>query len=460
VSRPAHPQFAIRSRKVLLPGGAEPVPACIWIQDGKISRVSTGADINSEQDVPTLDVGSQVVMPGIVDTHAHINEPGRTEWEGFRTATRAAAAGGITTVIDMPLNSIPATTSLVALETKAASAQGNCSIDYGFWGGVIPGNSLELEPMIRAGAFGFKAFLCPSGVDEFPMAREEDLRKAMPILARHGIPLLVHAELETPLAHGSSDPRTYASYLDSRPPEWEVEAIRLVTRLARETGCRAHIVHLSAAAALPELEQARKAGVPITAETCPHYLMFCSESIPDGATQYKCAPPIRENSNREKLWRALRDGRIEFVVSDHSPCAPALKRQETGDFARAWGGIAGLQFSLPVVWTEMRERGFTIGDLSRLMSVHTARFLGLQKRKGAISPGFDADLVVFDPDGAFKPEPSQVLHRHSLTPYTDRALFGKVEKTFLRGSCIYDSGRFEDPMVGERLNRPSEEKSK
>lgn len=452
-------QYAIRSRRVLLQGAGEPSPACVWIQDGKISRISTDPNVSLDKDFLTVDIGDHILMPGVVDTHAHINEPGRTEWEGFKTATRAAAAGGITTVVDMPLNSIPATTSLAALEAKAASALGHCTIDYGFWGGVIPGNFRELEPMIRAGAFGFKVFLCTSGVDEFPMAREEDLLKVMPILARYGIPLLVHAEIESPLAASPSDPRTYASYLRSRPPEWEVEAIRMVTRLSRNTGCRTHIVHLSASAALPEIHQARKLGVPITAETCPHYLMFCSESIPDGATQYKCAPPIREKSNREKLWQGLREGQIEFVVSDHSPCTPALKRKETGDFAGAWGGIAGLQFSLPVVWTEMRKRGFTIAGLVRLMSANTARFLGLQMRKGAIAPGFDADLIVFDPDFEFRPEPSQVLHRHSLTPYTDRALFGKVEKTFVRGHCVYDSGRFEDSAIGNRLVRPSEEKT-
>jgi allantoinase len=352
----------------------------------------------------------------------------------------------------MPLNSIPATTSLEALRTKAASAEGQCSIDYGFWGGVVPGNAPELEPMIRAGAFGFKAFLCPSGVDEFPMSREEDLRAAMPCLARHGIPLLVHAELEGPAPVPS---HTYRSYLASRPQKWEVDAIRMMIALARETGCRTHIVHLSAADALPDLKAAREAGVPITAETCPHYLCFVAESILDGATHFKCAPPIRDHFNREKLWHALRRGELEFIVSDHSPCTPALKHLESGDFGRAWGGIAGLQFSLAAVWTEMRTRGMSVADLSRLMSFNTARFLGLGARKGSLAPGLDADLVVFDPDESFVLETAQVLHRHSLTPYSGRQLYGKVRKTYLRGQCIYDQGAFPVSRVGLRLARPA-----
>lgn len=447
-------EFAIRSTRVCLPQGLG--PACVWVRDGKIHKVLDEDEAEAPAGLALQDFGDSVIMPGIVDTHAHINEPGRTEWEGFETATRAAAAGGITTVIDMPLNSIPATTSLEALETKARSAEGHCAIDYGFWGGVIPGNSAELEPMIRAGVFGFKAFLCPSGVDEFPMAREEDLRQAMPILARHCVPLLVHAELETPM--GKHTDRTYLSYLESRPQKWEVDAIRLVIRLARETGCRTHIVHLSAADALPDLAQARAQGVPISAETCPHYLSFISEDIPDGATQFKCAPPIREKSNREKLWRALQENQLEFVVSDHSPCTPALKLLEAGDFGGAWGGIAGLQFSVSVVWSEMRERGMGLPDLSRLMSFNTARFLGLGQSKGAISEGLDADLVLFDPDASFVLDPSQVLHRHKLTPYSGRTLHGCVLKTWLRGTAIYDSAIFTGAPNGHRLTRPSPSK--
>lgn len=380
-----------------------------------------------------LDFGNSVVMPGLVDTHAHINEPGRTEWEGFETATRAAAAGGITTVIDMPLNSIPATTTRAALQTKEQAARGKCRIDYGFWGGVVPGNSAELEPMVAAGVFGFKCFLCPSGVDEFPHVGEADLRIAMPILARLGVPLLVHAELETPVGATQSDPRKYQGFLESRPQKWEVDAIRMVIRLARETGCRTHIVHLSSGDALPDLIAARAEGVPITAETCPHYLTFISEEIPDGATHFKCCPPIRDFANREKLWKALRSGAIEFVVSDHSPCTPSLKLRNTGDFALAWGGIAGLQFSLPIMWTEMKDRGLGLVELSRWMSFKTAGFLGILDRKGAIGPGLDADFVVFDPEAASEIRTADVLHRHNLTPYSGRKVSGRILKTFLRG---------------------------
>lgn len=458
----------LRSQRVCLPGAADPVPASIWVRDGKIFRILQGGE-----ELPTgilvLDFGDRVILPGIVDTHAHINEPGRTEWEGFETATRAAAAGGITTVIDMPLNSIPATTTLDALKIKAATAQDRCQIDYGFWGGVVPGNAAEILPMVEAGVFGFKVFLCPSGVDEFPMVEEQDLRRAMPILARAGVPLIVHAELESSHSGAAGEPATadfggdsrkYQTYLKSRPQQWEVNAIRMMIGLARETGCRTHIVHLSAADAIDDLSRARAEGVPITAETCPHYLSFTAEEISDGATHFKCAPPIREKANREKLWQALKRGDIEFVVSDHSPCTPGLKLLEAGDFSRAWGGIAGLQFGLSVVWTGMKERGLTIADLTRWMSENTARFLGLSARKGAIAPGMDADLVIFDPDSASVVEASQVLHRHALTPYSGRTLLGRVEKTFLRGQCIFDLalGDLSEPSPsGERLVRPRTE---
>jgi allantoinase len=433
--------FALKSKRVILPDGER--PATLLVRDGRIAEI----DPLSGRDEPAEDLGELAVLPGIVDTHAHINEPGRTEWEGFETATRAAAAGGITTVIDMPLNSIPATTSLAALKTKAASAEGHCSIDYGFWGGVIPGNSRELRPMIEAGVFGFKAFLCPSGVEEFPHVDEKELRRAMPILAQAQVPLLVHAEIESAVSP-DGDPSKYQTYLDSRPQAWEIEAIRLMIRLARETGCRTHIVHLSASDALGELIAARAQGVPITAETCPHYLAFDAEAIEKGHTEFKCAPPIREKANREKLWKAVREGAIEFIVSDHSPCTPALKPK--GDFSKAWGGIAGLQFSLPAVWSEMSARGFKLSDLSRLMSRNTAHFLGLAK--GEISPGHDADLIVFDPDASFIPQESDVLHRHRLTPYAGHQLQGKVHRTYLRGRKIYDAGQFAKPS-GQVLKR-------
>jgi allantoinase len=332
----------------------------------------------------------------------------------------------------MPLNSIPATTTLDALRVKAETARDKCAIDYGFWGGVVPGNEGELQKMVEAGALGFKCFLCESGVDEFPMSREADLRIAMPILAKAGVPLLVHAEIDD--GHtGAPHSRSYDDYLKSRPPGWEVEAIRMMIRLARETGCRTHIVHLSAADALEEIRAAKAEGVPITVETCPHYLHFESERILEGATHYKCAPPIREHANRERLWRGLKDGTIDFVVSDHSPCVPALKLPGEGDFMKAWGGIAGLQFSLPVVWTEMRKRGMDLLDLSRLMSSRTAAFAGLSRRKGLLQAGYDADLLIWKPEAEFEVKRDQVLHRHDVTPYLGARLSGVVTKTLVRG---------------------------
>lgn len=441
-------------KKVFLPHESSPVEAKIWIQGEQIHKVLRSQD--SAPDLPRLEVGNKVILPGLVDSHAHMNEPGRTEWEGFETATRAAAAGGITTVIDMPLNSIPATTTLAALESKRNSAQKISAIDVGFWGGVIPGNSNELEPMIRAGVFGFKAFLCPSGVEEFPNASEEDLRIAMPILARAQVPLLVHAELESvPRPHdsGQENPRTYAHYLASRPAEWEQNAIQMMIRLSEQTGCPTHIVHLSSAAALKDLSAAKHRGVNITVETCPHYLHFFSEEIQEGATLFKCAPPIREKANREALWEGLGNHEIDFIVSDHSPCTPALKLLESGDFKRAWGGISGLQMSLSVVWTEMKARGLPLSKLVSWMSEKPSQFLRLSERKGSISEGRDADFIIFDPDATFTLDETQIFHRHKASPYSGQMLQGQVEMTFVRGTRVYDRGKFCPEPSGHLLTQ-------
>lgn len=444
--------FVILSQRVILPDGTQ--PAAVRVKDGRIASIETPHDM--PWDIPVVDVGNSVLMAGVVDTHVHVNEPGRTEWEGYETATQAAAVGGITTLIDMPLNSIPVTTTVAALKVKQQAATDHCWIDVGFWGGVVPGNSSELEGMIAQGVKGFKAFLTHSGIDDFPNVTEADLRTAMPILARHGVPLLVHAELEgePPNLAGMSS-RSYGTFLASRPASWEVDAIRMMIRLCRETGCRVHIVHLSAADALPDLEAAKQEGLPITAETCPHYLVFTAEDIPDGATAFKCAPPIREAENRKRLWDGLRSGTLDFVACDHSPCTPGLKLPESGDFLRAWGGISSLQFSLPVLWTQARARGFTLDDLARWLCQRTAAFAGLDERKGAIAPGFDADLVVWNPDAVFLVDPDRIRHRHPVTPYLGRALVGVVERTYLRGNPIHVAGVLDPTPMGTPLLAPS-----
>jgi allantoinase len=451
----AHLPYLLRSQRVCVSPDAAPEPACLAIEGGKIVGIVPFSGYPSGYQL--LDFGESVVMAGVVDTHAHINEPGRTEWEGFETACRAAASGGITTVIDMPLNSIPPTTTVAALEAKSQAARGKCAIDYGFWGGVIPGNLAELGPLVDKGVWGFKAFLCESGVEEFPMSREPDLRAAMEVLSKRGVPLLVHAELDLGAPETAApEARRYSSYLASRPSRWEVEAIRLMIRLCRETKCAVHVVHLSASEALPDLAAARAEGLQITVETCPHYLTLRAEEIADGATHFKCAPPIRGKENQDKLWAGLESGVIDQIVSDHSPCTPALKRLQEGHFGEAWGGIAGLQFSLPVVWTEMKRRGYPVQKLTRWMSEAPARLLGLGDKKGSLAPGHDADIVVWSPEEEFTVEPSRIRHRHSLTPYEGKRLSGVVEATYLRGVCLYESGQLTAESAGEELRRPGE----
>ncbi len=432
----------VRSRRVVVPTGEE--PAAIHLGEaGTIARVTAWDDVPS--DAALDDLGELAILPGIVDTHVHLNEPGRTDWEGFSTATRAAAAGGTTTLVDMPLNSIPATTTRAALAAKREAARGQCAVDVGFWGGVVPGNTDELAGMVEDGVRGFKCFLIDSGVEEFGWVGEAELVPAMARLAELAVPLLVHAELAGPIdavaaSLAEADPRRYATYLASRPPAAEVEAIALVTRLVRQTGARAHIVHHSAAEALDLLRQARAEGLPLTAETCPHYLHFFAETIPDGATPYKCAPPIRGGGNREALWRALAEGILDLVASDHSPCTPGLKALDSGDFVQAWGGVSGLQLALPVTWTEARRRGHGLADLARWMSTAPARLAGLSAKKGSIAPGRDADLVVFDPDHHQVVDPGALRHKHPVTPYAGAALTGCVIATYLRGQRVYDGG--------------------
>ncbi len=438
----------VRGRRVLTPEGLR--SAVVWIQDGRVELVGPYEPTDASR---TLDAGELCVLPGLVDCHVHVNQPGRTEWEGFETATRAAAAGGVTTIIDMPLNSRPVTTTVSALQTKRRAAERLCAVDVGFWGGVVPGNEGELEAMAAAGIFGFKCFLIDSGIPDFPPVGETELSRAMEVLARLGLPLLVHAELACCAAPAAADRRRYGGYLASRPKAWENEAVALVARLSRRTGCRVHIVHLSSAEALPAVAAAKKDGAPLTAETCPHYLCLSAEEVPDGRTEFKCAPPIREADNREKLWQALEDGTLDFIVSDHSPCSPDLKKRESGDFSAAWGGISSLQLGLAAVWTEARRRGIPLARVARWMSEAPARLCGLEERKGGLLPGCDADFILFDPDAAWTVEESALRHRHKLTPYLGRALAGRVAAAYLRGERVFQAADPDGPPRGRLVSR-------
>lgn len=454
---------AIHSTRVITPSGV--IEATLILADGKIQDVLPGRV--EREGVPFESFGDKVIMPGVIDAHVHINEPGRTEWEGFETATKAAAAGGITTMIEMPLNASPVTTTVDALTLKLETAKGKLHVNVGFYGGVIPSNIDDLDGLLNSGVFGIKAFLTHSGIDEFPNVTEADLRKALPILKQHGAKLLVHCELEGPVfsselsgqhattkepnnselptTNSANIPRSYQRYLASRPAHWETDAIALMIRLSEEFDVHVHIVHVSAAEALPLIRDAKKRGLRITAETCPHYLLFCAEDIPDGATEFKCAPPIRERANNELLWQALKDGTLDFVATDHSPAPPDIKEQQSGDFMKAWGGIAGLQFLLPAFWTGAKERGFSLDDVARLLCEHPADFLGL-KQKGRIAPGCDADLVIWDPEASFVVKEEDIQHRHKLTAYVRRTMSGVVNRTDVGGEVAFRIGAFTKSM--------------
>jgi allantoinase len=414
-------------------------PACVVLQGELIVDVVAAVDPGNAivVDLPA----DRVLLPGLVDSHVHVNEPGRTEWEGFATATAAAAAGGVTTIVDMPLNSIPPTVDVGALAAKRASAAGQLAVDVAFWGGAIPGNTADLAALHDAGVVGFKCFLLPSGVDEFPPLDRAGVGEAMRAIADFGGLLIAHAEDgpvidAAPAAHG----RHYADFMVSRPPEAEVRAITTLLEQTRATGCRTHVVHLSSAETLPLIRAAKNEGLPVTAETCPHYLTLRAEDVPDGGTQFKCCPPIRDDANRDALWAGLLDGTIDCVVSDHSPCTIAAKRLDTGDFGEAWGGIASVQLGLPVMWTEALERGFALEQLAHWMAAAPAALVGLDGR-GAIAPGNRADLCVFAPDETFVVDPAKLRHRNPVSPYAGRTLRGVVEQTWLAGKPIGDDER-------------------
>jgi allantoinase len=449
------PDLIVRGNRIATPDGER--AAAIHIRQGVITTISGFDEVPQGSGI--YEARDFAVMPGLVDTHVHINEPGRTEWEGFATATRAAAAGGITTLIEMPLNSIPATTSIAAFQTKLAAAAGKLSVDMGLWGGVVPGNAHELPGLWEAGCFGFKCFLVDSGVEEFANVSEPDLRKALPVLAKLGSPLLAHAELPGPIEAAAkrraadASRKPYQTWLDSRPCAAENDAIDLLLRLGKDSGAHIHIVHLSSSDAIPQIRKAKASGQFVTVETCPHYLTFTSQEISDGATQFKCAPPLRERENREQLWAGLRDGTIDLIATDHSPCPPEMKKQAAGDFLDAWGGIASLQLSLPAVWTEARRRNFSLPHLAKWLCEAPAKLAGLAHQKGSIAPGRDADLVVWNPDAGFKADPAQLHHRHKLTPYAGRDLLGIVEATFLRGVKIFERGKFCAAPAGQVLLR-------
>ncbi|MGX1366415.1 allantoinase [Streptomyces canus] len=439
-------ELVLRSTRVITPEGTR--PASVAVADGRIAAVlpydapgPTGARLE--------DLGDDVLLPGLVDTHVHVNDPGRTEWEGFWTATRAAAAGGITTLVDMPLNSLPPTTTVDHLRTKREVAADKAHIDVGFWGGALPDNVKDLRPLHESGVFGFKAFLSPSGVDEFPPLDQDGLARSLAEIASFGGLLIVHAEdphhLEAAPQHAG--PR-YADFLASRPRDAEDTAIAQLIAQAMRLDARVHVLHLSSSDALPLIARAKADGVRITVETCPHYLTLTAEEVPDGASEFKCCPPIREAANQDLLWQALADGTIDCVVTDHSPSTADLK---TDDFATAWGGISGLQLSLAAVWTEARKRGHPLEDVVRWMSARTAQLVGLD-RKGAIEAGRDADFAVLAPDRTFTVDPAALQHRNRVTAYAGKTLYGVVKSTWLRGERIVADGEFTTPK-GRLLTR-------
>ena len=385
--------------------------------------------------------GDLVISPGLVDAHVHINDPG-TDWEGFETATKSAAAGGVTTLIDMPLNSLPVTTDVAAFDLKVDSSQGKLYVDVGFHGGVVPSNQSQLPWLLDQGILGAKAFLCDSGLEQFPAAGEQELRAALADLKPQGVPLLAHAEIVTEVEPGkSNDPTNYQQYADSRPPKFELTAIALLINLCREYQTPVHIVHLATAEALPMIEAAKQEGLPLTVETCPHYLFFKAENVTAGDTRFKCAPPIRHEANRIALCDAVASGLIDTIGSDHSPCPPDLKELESGDFTKAWGGIAGLQLTLPASWTALQSHGVTLSDLAQRTATRPAEVFGLSNRKGKIEVGYDADLVVWNPEKQFLVSTDGLFHRHPVTPYESTQLQGTVEHTFLRGTPVFDSNK-------------------
>ncbi len=445
---------AFISRRVITPQGT--LPAAVLVDGDRINAVVPIADVPSN--IQAKNFGELVLLPGLVDSHVHINEPGRTEWEGFETATDAAAAGGYTTLVDMPLNCLPATTTAAALEAKRSAARGKCRVDWAAWGGIVADNKEHIEALAAAGVRGFKCFLIHPGIDGFTMVTEQQLRAALPHVARTGLPLLVHAELAAPVDAATASLqhanwKSYATYLHSRPEEAELSAIRLLLALCREFQFRLHIVHLSTWEALHLLGAAKAEGLPVTVETCPHYLYASAETINDEATLWKCAPPIRSTQNRQKLWQALGEGIIDLVATDHSPCPPAMKRLDEGNFQTAWGGITSLPVALSLVWTQAQRRGHNLQNIAKWMADGPARLAGLHEGKGRLATGYDADFVVFDPEAEFKVTKNDLHQRHPISPYLGEKLKGKVIATYLRGQPVFERGVFLGESRGSEYRR-------
>ncbi|MGI9285163.1 MAG: allantoinase AllB [Pseudomonadales bacterium] len=446
-------RFALRSRRTIVDGDERQTTIVV---NGE--RIEAVLDYDAAVDCALEDLGDKAILPGLVDTHVHINEPGRTEWEGFNTATQAAAAGGITTVVDMPLNCTPVTTSADALQQKIDSLGKQLWIDCGFWGGVVPESLDDLDELLQAGVLGVKSFTIHSGIDDFRQVDRSHIRRAIPILANYDLPYLIHAELDAEENEPPEIGTRYQSFLASRPRKWENDAINMMIALAREAqqagiDSKIHIVHLSSADAIAAIREAQQSGLRLSAETCPHYLTLFAESIPDGKTLFKCCPPIREDENRQRLWQGLDDGDINFIVSDHSPCTPQLKHIDSGDIEHAWGGISSLQFGLSIIWTEAQSRGYSLAQVADWMATRPAAFAGLAQRKGRIAPGFDADLTVFDADSSYVITPDMIKYRHKITPYESKQVTGVVEKTYLRGQQGYVDGELPGKPVGQAILR-------
>lgn len=444
-------QKMIASERVLVDG--ELIPATISFAEGKISKISKGIDAGAKN------YGDFVILPGLVDAHVHLNEPGRTDWEGFETGTKAAASGGVTTVIDMPLNAIPPTTTPENFDVKLEAAKDQCWVDAGFWGGLIPGNNADLLPLVKKGVRGFKGFMMESGVDEFPAVDQTDIERAMRTLEGQPTILMFHAELDcgcSSCGHSKKpDPDHYKTYLESRPDRFEVDAIKNILKLAPEyPACPLHIVHLASAEAVPELRKAMNAGVDITVETCFHYLSLDAEHIPDGDTLYKCAPPIRNKKNQDGLWDALKEGIITSIVSDHSPCTPNLKNLDTGDFMTAWGGIASVGLGLTILWSEAIKRNITLAEISKWTSLNTAKQVGLGSRKGSIEVGKDADFCIFDPDAIWEFDQSKMFFKNKYSPYNGKKVQGKVIETLVRGESVYKFGHEFGRPTGKLILEP------